>query len=119
MFKNDFRLLSAFWHGNDEYVEQNFAKNQSKYNVESKFEIKMGPFHLKNKVSVVFRYFRKCGHFENILFQLGVVDYSRLLISILIRFWKIRKFQRTGYVNQPVYLNKKYIGTKKNFSIYR
>jgi hypothetical protein len=45
MLKNDFRLLSAFWHGNDEYVEQNFAKNQSKYNVESKFEIKMAfPF---------------------------------------------------------------------------
>jgi hypothetical protein len=45
----------------------------SKFNVEPKSEIKMGPFHLKNKDGVDFR---KCHHFENILFELGTVDYT-------------------------------------------
>jgi hypothetical protein len=45
---------------------------------------------------VDFRYFRKCRHFENILFELGRVDYSRLPIFILIRFWEIRKFLTKG-----------------------
>jgi hypothetical protein len=39
----------------------------------------------KNKDGGDFRYFRKCHHFENILFELGAVDYSRLPIFILIR----------------------------------
>jgi hypothetical protein len=55
----------------------------SKFNLESKFENKMEPFHLKNKDGVDFRYFWKCRHFENILFELGPVDYSRLSIFIL------------------------------------
>jgi hypothetical protein len=38
----------------------------------------MGPFHLKNQNGVDFRYFRKRPHFENILFELGAVDYRRL-----------------------------------------
>jgi hypothetical protein len=54
----------------------------SEFNVESKFEIKMGPFRLKNKDGVDFRYFRH--HFKNILFELGAVYYSRLRIFILI-----------------------------------
>jgi hypothetical protein len=61
----------------------------SKFNLESKFENKMEPFHLKNKDGVDFRYFWNCRHFENILFELGPVDYSRLSIFILIRFWEI------------------------------
>jgi hypothetical protein len=52
----------------------------------------MGPFHLKNKDGVDFRYFRKCRHFENILCELGAVHYSRLPIFIFTRFWEIRKF---------------------------
>jgi hypothetical protein len=44
----------------------------------------MGPFYLKKKDGVDFRYFRKCHHFENILFELGAADYSRLPIFILL-----------------------------------
>jgi hypothetical protein len=41
----------------------------------------MGPFYVKkNKDGVDFRYFRKCRHCENILIELGAVDYSRLSI---------------------------------------
>jgi hypothetical protein len=37
-----------------------------------------GAFLLKkNKDGVDFRYFRKCRHFENILFELGAIDYGR------------------------------------------
>jgi hypothetical protein len=50
----------------------------------------MGPFRLKNKYGVDFRYFRKCRHFENVLFEPAAVDYSRLPIFVLIRFWEIR-----------------------------
>jgi hypothetical protein len=38
---------------------------------------------------VDFRHFRKCRHFENILFELGAVNDSRLQIFGLIRFWEI------------------------------
>jgi hypothetical protein len=38
---------------------------------------------------VDFRHFRKCRHFENILFELGAVDDTRLPIFVLIRFWEI------------------------------
>jgi hypothetical protein len=50
----------------------------------------------KNKDGVDFRYFRRCRYFKNILFELGAVDYSRLSIFILIRFWEIRKFLANG-----------------------
>jgi hypothetical protein len=46
----------------------------------------------KNQAGVDFRYFRKCRHFENILFELGAVDYIWLPTFILIRFWEIIKF---------------------------
>jgi hypothetical protein len=39
----------------------------SEFNVEFKYEIKMGPFHLKKQGRIDFR---KCRHFENILFEL-------------------------------------------------
>jgi hypothetical protein len=55
----------------------------------------------KNKDGVDFPYFRKCRHFENILFELGAVDYSRLPIFVLIRFWKIRKFLKNGLRESP------------------
>jgi hypothetical protein len=46
-----------------------------------------------------FRHFRKCRHFENILFeQCMLVGYQ--FSYYVIQFWKI---QGTGYVNQPVY----------------
>jgi hypothetical protein len=50
----------------------------------------------KNKDGVDLRHLRKCRHFENILFELGTVDDSRLPIFILIRFWEIRKFLTNG-----------------------
>jgi hypothetical protein len=59
----------------DRYLQKDVLN--SKFNVESKYEVKMG-------------YFRKCRHFENSLFELGTVDYSRLPIFVLIRFWEIR-----------------------------
>jgi hypothetical protein len=60
----------------------------------------MEPLH-KKKYGVDFRYFRKCHHFENILFEFGVADYSRLPIFILIRFWEIRKFLTNGLRESP------------------
>jgi hypothetical protein len=39
-------------------------------------ELKWGLSIEKNKEGVDFRYFQKCRHFENILFELGAVDYS-------------------------------------------
>jgi hypothetical protein len=62
----------------------------------------MGPFlKEKTKMAVDFRYFRKRRHFENILFELGAVDYSRLPIFILIRFGEIRKFLTNGLRESP------------------
>jgi hypothetical protein len=56
-----------------------------------------GAFLLKkNKDGIDFRYFRKCRHFKNISFELGVVDYSQLPIFILIWFWEIKKFLMNG-----------------------
>jgi hypothetical protein len=55
----------------------------------------------KNKDGVHFRHFRKCRHFENILFELGAVYYSWLPIFILIRFWKSRKFLMNGLRESP------------------
>jgi hypothetical protein len=64
----------------------------------------MGPFYLKkNKDGVDFRHFRECRHFENISFELGAVDYSRLPIFILLRFWEIGKFLTNGVRESPVY----------------
>jgi hypothetical protein len=57
---------------------------------------KWGLFIKKNKDAVDFRYFRKCHHFENISFELGVVDYSQLPIFILIWFGEISKFLMNG-----------------------
>jgi hypothetical protein len=47
---------------------------------------KWGLFIKKNKDGVDFRSFWKCRHFENVLFELGAMDYSRVPIFILIRF---------------------------------
>jgi hypothetical protein len=52
----------------------------------------MGPFHLKKLRWRRFPAFPECRHFENILFELGDVDDSRLPIFILVGFWEIRKF---------------------------
>jgi hypothetical protein len=61
--------------------------------------------HLKkNEDGVDFRYFQKCRHFENILFELGAVDYSRLPIFILILFWEIRKFLTNRVRESPFYV---------------
>jgi hypothetical protein len=68
----------------------------TKFNLESKFEIKMGPVYLKTQRWRRFPYFRQYRHFENILFELGSVDYSQLQIFILIRFWEIKKFLTNG-----------------------
>jgi hypothetical protein len=68
----------------------------SEFNVECKYEVKMGPFLKKNKDGVDFRYFWKRRHFENNLFELGAVNDTRLPIFILIRFWEIRKFLTNG-----------------------
>jgi hypothetical protein len=65
----------------------------------------MGPLHLKNIDGVDLRYFRKRHHFENILFELGAVDYGRLPIFILIRFWAIRKFLTNGLRESPCIQN--------------
>jgi hypothetical protein len=86
---------SAFWKKDDRsktMTDKCWQKDvlHSKFNQKSKFEIKMGPHNLKkNKNDVDFR---KSRHLENILFELGAVDYSRLIIFIVIRFWEIRKF---------------------------
>jgi hypothetical protein len=66
----------------DKYCQKDVLS--SKDNVESKCEVKMGPFYLKNKDGIDFRYFRKCRHFETISFQLGVVKYRQLPSFILI-----------------------------------
>jgi hypothetical protein len=41
------------------------------------------------------------GHFENILFELGAVDYSRIPIFVLIRFLEIRKILTNGLRESP------------------
>jgi hypothetical protein len=64
-------------------------------------ESKWGLSILKNKGGVDFRYFRKFRYFENILFELGAVDYSRLSIFVLIRFWEMRKFLTNGLRESP------------------
>jgi hypothetical protein len=64
-------------------------------------KLKWGLSIEKNKEGVDFRYFRKCRHFENILFELGAVDYSWLPIFVLIRFWEIRKFLTNGLRESP------------------
>jgi hypothetical protein len=51
---------------------------------------------MASKDCIDFRYFRKCRHFENISFELGVVGYSQLPIFILIWFWEIKKFLMNG-----------------------
>jgi hypothetical protein len=62
-------------------------------------------FKKKNKDGVDFRYFRKCHHFESILFELGAVDYSRLPIFVLIRFLEIRKFLTNELRESPCIIN--------------
>jgi hypothetical protein len=60
--------------------EMDFAKI-SNYTIEIYFV----PFYFGQRLYIIdFRYFRKCHHFENISFELGVVDYSQLPIFILI-----------------------------------
>jgi hypothetical protein len=45
----------------------------------------MGPFYFKkNEHGIDFRYFRKCRHFENISFELRLVDYSQLYTNFHI-----------------------------------
>jgi hypothetical protein len=56
-------------------------------NVESKCEIKMGPFYLTKTKMRRFPVFPDVAPFLNILFELRTVYYSRLPIFILIRFW--------------------------------
>jgi hypothetical protein len=75
----------------DKYWQKDILN--SKFNVESN-----GTLLLKKKDGVDFRYFRKCQHFENILFELDAVDYSplRIFILLVIRFWEIRKFLKNG-----------------------
>jgi hypothetical protein len=58
-------------------------------------------FHFKNKDGVDFRYFWKCHHFKNVWFELGAIEYSRLPIFILVRFWEIRKFLTNGLRESP------------------
>jgi hypothetical protein len=57
----------------------------------------MGPFHLKNKNGVGFRYF-PCVAILKIfyVFEFRAVNYNRLPIFILTRFWEIRKFLTNG-----------------------
>jgi hypothetical protein len=73
-------FLRKIWHMSKTMTDKCWQKDvlTSKFNVESKFEIKI-------KDGVDFRYFRKCRHSENILFEPGA-------IFTLIRFWEIRKF---------------------------
>jgi hypothetical protein len=80
----------------------------------------MGPFHLKIEDGVDFRYFRKCRAFENILFELGVVDYSWVPIFVLIRFWEIRKFQTNGLRESPcIKFRQFYLISSRDFSRIR
>jgi hypothetical protein len=67
----------------------------------------LGTFQCKkNKDGVDFRHFRKCRHVENISFEHGAVDYSRLPILILKRFCEIRKFLTNRLRESPcIYLN--------------
>ncbi|CAH1372394.1 unnamed protein product [Tenebrio molitor] len=58
----------------------------------------MGPFHLKKRR---WRRFPRCRCFENILFELRAVDYKRLPIFVLIRFWEIKKFLTNGLRESP------------------
>jgi hypothetical protein len=62
----------------------------------------MGPFRLKNKGGVDFR---KCRHFEYILFELiplyYIIHYSRLPIFIFIQICEIRKFLTNGLRESP------------------
>jgi hypothetical protein len=56
----------------------------------------MGPFNLKKQRWHRFPVFSDVPPFENISFELGVVDYSQLPIFILIGFWEIKKFLMNG-----------------------
>jgi hypothetical protein len=51
--------------------------------------MKLGPFHFKKQRCVDFRYFRKCHHFENILFELGAVDDSNFRINTILGNQKV------------------------------
>jgi hypothetical protein len=50
---------------------------------------KWGLSIFKNKDGVDFRYFRKCYHFENILFELGAVDYTNFRINTILGNQKV------------------------------
>jgi hypothetical protein len=46
----------------------------------------MGPFHLKNQDGADFR---KCRHFDNILFELGAVNYRpNFFIGSIFQFYE-------------------------------
>jgi hypothetical protein len=81
------------WHRTKTKTDQCWQKDvlNSKFNLEWKCEVKMGHFHLK-KTSV----FPEVSPFWKYFIWTGAVDYSRLPIFILIRFWESRKFLTNG-----------------------
>jgi hypothetical protein len=72
----------------------------SKFNVESKLAIKMRPFHLKKTKMVSISGMSGCVAILKIFYFNFIVGYQ---FSCSYDFGKSESFQRTGYVNHPVY----------------